>query len=50
MTNIRLDNLLVLRHLCNTGGTGVAEIGAPIVRKIADPRVAWEAGGLILCR
>lgn len=38
MTNIRLDNLVVLRHLCNTGGTGVAKIGAPIIRKITSPR------------
>ncbi len=43
MTNIRLDNLLILRHLCNTGGTGVAKIGAPIIRKLAaDPRAAWK--------
>lgn len=42
MTNIRLDNLLVLRHLCNTGGTGIAKIGAPIIRKIANPRLAWQ--------
>jgi hypothetical protein len=43
MTNIRLDNLLILRHLCNTGGTGVAKIGAPIIRKLAaDPQAAWK--------
>ena len=42
MTNIRLDNLLILRHLCNTGGTGVATIGAPVIRKIASPRAAWQ--------
>lgn len=42
MTSIRLDNLLILRHLCNTGGTGVAKIGAPVIRKIASPRTAWE--------
>jgi hypothetical protein len=42
MTNIRLDNLLILRHLCNTGGTGVATTGAPVIRKIASPRAAWQ--------
>ncbi|GAA3099171.1 hypothetical protein GCM10010520_50740 [Rhizobium viscosum] len=41
MTNIRLDNLLILRHLCNTGGTGIAKIGAPIIRKFSSPRPAW---------
>jgi hypothetical protein len=42
MTNIRLDNLVIIRHLSNVGGTGVVKIGAPIFRKIADPRVAWN--------
>ncbi|MBW9054931.1 SGNH/GDSL hydrolase family protein [Rhizobium mesosinicum] len=42
MTNLRLDNLVVLRHLCNTGGTGIAKIGAPIIRKIGSPRLAWN--------
>jgi hypothetical protein len=42
MTNLRLDNLLVLRHLCNMGGVGVAKIGAPVIRKIGSPRAAWN--------
>jgi hypothetical protein len=42
MTNIRLDNLLIPRHLCNTCGTGVAKIGAPIIRKIGSPRAVSE--------
>jgi lysophospholipase L1-like esterase len=42
MTNIRADNLVVIRHLSNVGGTGVVKIGAPIFRKISDPRAAWN--------
>jgi hypothetical protein len=42
MTNIRLGNLLIPRHRCNTVGTGVAKIGAPIIRKIGSPRAVSE--------
>lgn len=40
MTNICLDNLIVLRHLYDIGSTGVAKIEAPIICKISSPRAA----------
>jgi hypothetical protein len=43
MTSIRWESLIVLRHLCTTGGTGIVKIGAPIIRKLAtDPRALWN--------